>query len=777
MELLPQPAPDKKLDLKKELRRYLRRWPWFLASLALFLTGAYLYLRYTPKIYESRASVYVDQAKNRGSFSMADIQIAGLQGGIGNAAINDEIAMMKAKPLLEKVVKSLHLDAQFKAETNVKEVYLFADSPLQAEVLTLNDAKSFPGRSYTVKPNNSGSYLLISADGKERTFFYDVPVKEDFGTFRIRRVAGKPFKNNLQLTLLNPAAVTGGIEAALILGVQKERQGIIDMSMQSTLPGRSEAVMNELVRQYNLEAIRYKNQEAQNTANFIDDRLQLITQELGSIEGQKEQFKRSNRITDLETQAQLSVQNANEATRQIMDVSVQLEMVNSILKLANSANNEQLLPSNMGVPGAGDQLISEYNQLVLQRNRTLRQATSANPAVQQFDRDIAATRSLIKDNLMRTRATLRDNLAQLQSRVSESQEGVSRFPEQERMFRSIDRQQNIKEALYLYLLQKREETSISLAVTTPRARVVNPAYTAGVVAPKSKTVYGGAAAAGLLLPFLVFFAVFALDTKVHSKKDITETLPDLPVLTEVPTVEKDASDLVGQNDLSVYAEAYRILTTNLKFILNKPKGTAPVIIFSSSVKGEGKTTVSVNTAITLAATKKVVIIGADLRNPQLERYISTRHTGLADYLADPGITLEDVIIPSGLAPQLDAIRSGSIPPNPSDLLEDSRFDALLSELRARYDYIIIDSAPLMMVSDTHHILQYADALVYVIRADYSEKELLTYAAGISQEDSVRRMAFVLNDVRHSEMRYGYGGKYGYGYNYHSDTKKKPFWRK
>ncbi len=774
MELLPQPETANRLDIKKELRKYLQKWPWILASLIISLILAWLYLRYTPNQYTSRASVFVSKAQKKGGGALSDFQNINLQGSFGETDIQDEISMMKARPLMYRVVKNLNLDLKFISEGNVTERELYDQSPLLGKVLGITDLKKFSGRTYTIQPVDAFSYRLSTAGKKDRTFRYGATVHEDFGSFTISKVAGRKFDSALTLQIVNPTDAADRLEQQITISVPDKNSGILELSRTGVVAEKSEAVLDELIRQYNLDAIENKNQEAENTAKFIDDRLDLITRELGTIEGQKEAFKRSNQITDLETQAKLSVENANEATKKIMDVGTQLEMVNSVLAFANSANNEQLLPSNMGMPAGLDQLISDYNQLVLTRNRTLRQATPANPAVQQFNRDIAATRNLVRDNLVKTRATLRNTLSDLQARVNESREGISKFPGQERQFRNIDRQQNIKESLYLYLLQKREETSISLAVTTPKAKIVNPAYTPSApVSPNRMTIWGGAALLGILLPVIILYIIFALDTKVKTKKDLSDALPDLPVLAEVPTVGKDESDLMGKNDLSVYAEAFRILTANLKFMLTKISGNAPVILFTSSVKGEGKTTVSVNSALSLSSTKKVIIIGADLRNPQLERYIVPRARGLSDYLADATVHTEDIIQPSGLTPNLDTISSGTIPPNPTDLLEDSRLADLLTDLRRRYDYVLIDSAPLMMVSDSFHILRHSDVLVYVARARYTEKELLDYAGTVAKDDNVSRMALVLNDVDKKEMRYGYGGKYGYGYH---DEVKKPWWK-
>ena len=761
-------------DLQAEVSKYLKKWPWFLLSLLIAIVLAWLYLRYTPKQYATTASVLISTEDSKGSaVSLQDFTNLSLGGNMGGSNLQDEIAIMKSKPLLYDVVKNLNLDVRFANEGRVVTRNIYDELPIYG-TLEIFNLKKFKSQTYTVVPLNSKQFKLIQEGIPEKTYQYGQPVNLKYGAFTLHRRANLEFKDAKQLQILRPDDVVNQLEQSIFAEQDsKNKSSIISLTLNGGIPEKSENILNELIRQYNKDAIDNKNLESENTAKFIDSRLDLITSELGNIEDQKATFKRNNQITDLVTQAQLSVENANDATKQIMEVGTQLEMVNSVLSYANSANNEQLLPTNMGMPGGLDNVINDYNQLVLTRNKTLRQATPTNPAVIQFNRDISSMRSLIKENLQKSRISLQTKVAGLQQKVNESKSAVGKFPGQEKIFRNIDRQQNIKEALYLFLLQKREETSISLAITTPKARVVNPAYTyKNPVSPQRSKIYLIAFILGLTLPFLLWYIYFLLDSKITNKGDVTRVLPNIPLLAEVPTANKETGDLVMKNDLSIYAEAFRILTTNLKFMVNKIQDRAPVILFTSSVKGEGKTTVSMNSALSLSSKKKVILIGADLRNPQLKRYVPSSNAGLADFLADPALTLSEIINPSGLNSNLDIIDSGSIPPNPTDLLEDSRLKVLVEELATLYDYVIIDSAPMMMVSDTFHILALADVVVYVARAKYTQKQLLDYVKTVAADENVAKLGVVLNDVHLDELRYGYGGKYGYGYY---NEEHKSFW--
>lgn len=763
-------------QIKRQAKRYLLWWPLFLGGLLVALAAAWLYLRYTTPQYISKASLYIKSASaGKGEImGLQDFQNMALPSGLMSNEVDNEISVVKSKPLLYNVVKALGLEVKVINEGNVRESELYETSPLKGRILKLENPRSFKSYSYTISPVGALHFKLKDSK-KEISGTFGVPVTADFGSFVLTRRPDVVFNKPLTLTIVNPKIAADVLEASINVVVPQKKSSIIELSRIGSNPVRSEDILNELMKQYNADAIRDKNAEAMNTAAFIDERLDLITRELGGIESQKENFKEANKISDLQTQAQLSLQNASENTKKMMDIGTQLEMVDSVLRIANSAGNEQLLPTNVGMPAGLDNVINEYNQLVLTRNRTMKQATPSNPAVQQFNRDIASMRELIRDNLRKSRTSLQIAMGQIQNEINKSGSSLSKFPQQERVFRSIERQQNLKEALFLYLLQKREETSIALSVNTPKAKIVNPAYTVATpVAPKKDIVYLAAALLGLLLPGAFLYTRFALDTYVHSRRQIREALPDIPVVGEIPNSGDLENAVVKKNDFSSFAESFRIMLTNLNFVLKKPSGgKAAVILVSSSVKGEGKTTVSVNTALSLAQNRKVLLIGADIRNPQFKRFMNLSPVGLSDYLASEASSVHSLIEASGLNKNLEVIPSGSIAPNPTELLASEKFERMLEEVKPDYDYIVIDSAPMLMVSDSFNLLGYMDILLYVMRAEHTDKEMFDFVKQLNSENAHGKFAVVLNDVK--SMNLSYGNKYGYGY-YTEDPKKKKWYQ-
>lgn len=766
---------NKSIDLKVELQRYLRWWPLFIVSVFIALFIAWVYLRYSTPQYLTSSSLYVKiQSAKRGEvMGVKDFQNMALPSGLMTNVVDNELSLLKSKPLLENVVKEIGLELKVTEKGKFKDTELYEKAPFAGSIIKLNEPRYFKSDTYIISPDAKNGFILKNEKSIIKGKFSE-PLKMNWGWIVLSRKTNISFITPLTVSFINPRIVVNQLEASITLSIPEEKSNIIELSRKGTNPIQSENILNELMNQYNIDAIKDKNEEALATAKFIDQRLEVITKELGGIEDQKESFKEANKIADLQSQAELNLQNASENTKKIMEMSTQLEMVNSVLKIASSSGNEQLLPTNLGMPSALDQIVGEYNQLVLSRNKTLRQATPSNPAVLQFNREIVAMRDLIKENLKKSQVNIQMGIGQLQAQMNKSREALGIFPMQEKLFRSIERQQNLKESLFLYLLQKREETAIALSANSNKAKVVNPAYTSDApISPNRKNVFLIAFSLGLLIPFFLLYIIFALDTKIHNRREIKKSLPEIPVIGEIPNAGDAEDAVVRKNDLTAFAESFRIMLTNIKFLIkDKKEGEAVVIMVSSSIKGEGKTTISTNTALTLAQNRRVLLIGADLRNPQLKRFIKHSKRGLSDFLAskEGEATLESFIETSTINPNLDILPSGSIPPNPTYLISNANMEKIYRALQSKYEFIILDTAPMLLVSDSFHLIQYTDLLLYIMRADFTDVDMFEVASEINREKANDKLAIVLNDVKDRNISH-YDKKYGYGY-YSDDYKSK-----
>ena len=771
MELLETSGTVKRakpMNIKKEIGKYLRKWPWILLSMALFYTAAKIYLRYAQPQYYTKTSLKLLEAKGKSTSPLNDLQNLGM-GVSGADELQGETQIIVSKPILQKVAKNLNLDVAFFSSGAIKEFELYNNSPYVAKILSIDNPTGFSGATYTITPTGNNTYQLSNSS---KTYTFGVPAKVSFGIVQIDLKPGTKNKIPLKVVFKNMSRVVSFLESNISVTLPPNKGMMMDVSMVGPVPKKSEDILNEVSKQYLIDGMNDKKEEARSTQDFINGRIDVIMEDLSGIEGEKENFKRSNEITDLETQASQAMNESSENTKALLTQSMQLDLVNSVLAMANG---DQLMPSGMGLSAGAETSINQYNELLLTRNRTLKQATGENPAVVEMNKQLGVLKGLIRKNLLESRETLELQIAQANAQLNLAKGKISRYPTQEKIFRSIERQQNLKEQLYLYLLQKREENAITLAVNIPKAKIVNPAFTTGQVKPETQNIILGALAAGFLLPLIFFYAGNALDTKVHTKDHIISHAPDASVLAEIPE-NHDELPLIGNNDFSVFAESFRILASNLKFLLRtKESEEGGVVLVTSSIKGEGKTTVSMNLALTLCGNNKTIIVGADIRNPQLHRFVNGKNIGLTDYLISRENMPDSYIVPSGIHEHLDVLFSGQIAPNPNDLLDMVKFDQLIDYLKTKFEFIVLDSAPVMLVSDTLHLIENSDVVLYVAKSNFTEKEMIDFATGFRQENLIKNMAFVINGVLPEDTRYGTRAGYGY-YSYTHDTKPK-WWKR
>lgn len=772
-------------SLREDIENYLKYWPWFLVCLILAMTAGFFYLRYTAPIYEARASIIINEenSKNTGPDLSGYADLAMLS-NLGTNSIENEMAILRSRQLIDKIVTALDLHIQYFQSNNIRLVEIYEDLPFSLNILKLDEKKlkELEGAQFKVTSSGKENLMIINLETEDtiRTVL-GTPVDLGFANLVIGMNSNEDSIFYLEETIITfsvPEKVASHYQKEIVLNHIDKNSNVIELVLQDPVKKKAQDIIDQLILEFNRDAIEGKNLIAGNTANFINERLDIINAELETVETGKEEFKETNRLTDIQAESQMFIQNASEYNKRRQEVGTQMELANAMLEYLSRNSKSELLPANLGIEEGGvNLLIGEYNNLVLERNRILGGSTEKNPVVIRLNSRIDQIKANIFQSLQRMRTNLQIAQNDLNRQSSSIGSKILAVPSQERQYRGIERQQSIKEVLYLFLLQKREENSLALAVTSPKAKIVDRAYSSGeIISPGFIRVMLGSFALGLFIPFSWIYVKDLLNNKIRNRSDLETLAREIAFVGELPKVKKKKDFLITKNDRSILSESFRILITNLQYLLinsiDKKKGTK--ILVTSTVKGEGKTFTSVNLGVTLANTgKRVLLIGADLRNPQLEAFKekSTEKLGVSDYLASDEHYLDDLINDTLLHPNLKILGSGSIPPNPSELLRQEKVGFMLNNLEDFFDYLIIDSAPSLLVTDTFLISKYVDLTLYVVRAGYTEKRLIKFAVDAKKSGTIAHLSFVLNNVNTSNL--GYGNKYGYGYG----ERKKRTWGK
>ena len=771
MENLNKNSGIEDVNIKDILFRYLQFWKWFLAVAILSLSVAYTYLRYASDIYQTTAKIKILDNSKGGMKLPSDVAAL-----FSNSKVNldNEMEVLKSHRLLELVAKNLNLGTSYYSVGNIKTTELWKNKPFKVIWLDSKDNINTKKIAFEVKLQSKGYKIISENSNSKQLFLFGQKNKINGQEFLLvlenRGSIPKINDENFKVVRMPLDIVVENLSKTIQLASTAKLSEILSLVLTGENQDKSEAIINEIIDKFNQDGISDRQLVSQRTIDFVNDRFVDLSSELDSIETQKKLFKTENNLSYLQEDARIAVSKKTLSEGDYYALETQIALAKLLEDTLKKDGPFELLPSNIGIENANiNSLISDYNKVVLDRGKLLVSAGVKNPVVVEYSDKIVE----LKENILTSIRVLQKQLAvtikNVNSLKQENSNTFSNIPTEEKILRSIERQQTIKESLYLFLLQKREEASVAKAITSPSIKVVDYAMTNYTpIAPKRSIIYLAALLIGLLIPFGIVYTLFLLDTKIHSRLDFDRLSPNIPVVAEIPFIVEDQR-IITKNDRSVLAESFRILRTNINYLVPiKKEGECPVIYTCSSIKGEGKTFVSLNLALTLSSLdKKVLLVGADLRNPQLHKYlkINKNRIGLSNYLYDPTTDWKNLINEKAFNNEyLSIIFAGVVPPNPAELLSNGRFEELLNILKKQYDYIVVDTAPTILVTDTLLISQFADLTVYVTRADHTDKKLLTYSKGLKEQGKLVNVSYVINNVG-GEKGYSYGYKYSYGYTY------------
>ena len=777
------------LNILEEIKKYLRHWKLFLLMVSISLGVAFLKLRYSQPIYSVSSSILIKDNKNAGiSTELAAFEDLGIVGGISANNPDNEIEILKSRNILGKVIDSLQLNVSYFTEGRVSTSERYKeDSPIffiQTAVFNKTNSNTF-----IVKIVDSINYEFVGIDGdliSSHAFGESVTI--DNKTFIVESNKNKKPKEEeiVIVKITSKNSLINQLKSSIKITPLNESSSILLLNLNGSVIEKAEDILNELVKQYNTDAISDKNLISQNTKDFIDDRLRKIKSDLFLIDDKVKEFKDSKNITGLSEEFSLTLGTLKETNERISLVRTQISLVNWIKDLlVEKSTTDQILPTSLGFDYNGlTDGISKYNELILLRDKASINAGPKNPILMQLESQIESVRSNLLSSLSPILKSLDIQLKDLNNEANTVLSRVKSIPSTERGFIDIAREQEIIASLYQYLLKKKEETEISLAVTVPNAKIIDVAYGSKIpIAPNRQIIYLGALVIGLLLPFGFVFIRNFLDNKVYSKNDISNTI-SVPFLGSIPSSDTTTSLIVTSGERTPISEAFRLIRANLNFIIPNLDKLGKTILVTSTTSGEGKSFVSINTAAALALSgNKVLLMGMDFRAPKINEYLNLPDKkGITNFISDSKLIFDELKFKIPNIDSLDIISSGVIPPNPSELVTTDRLEALFLEVKQKYDFIVVDTAPVNLVSDTLLIAKYADMFMYVVRANYSDKRSLVVPQELYKENKLPNVAIVLNDIDSRRDGYGYEGYsyggYGYGgYGYGATEVKKPWYRR
>ena len=794
------PQPEEEVNIQEILFRYLIHWPWFVASVLICVACAFVYLKIATPIYNVSATVLIkDESKGGGATMASEMEKMGLGGMMTSASnVDNEIEVLKSKSLALEVVEQLNLYVSYWNEDNWTKKEMYRTSPVLVSLTPQEASQLSANMKVHMNLLVAGKMDVEIEVGKKKynKHFDKLPAvfPTDEGTIAFLAnpdtLSSKwGLVQKITATIGKPMAVAKGYSGALSIAPTSKTTSVVKIALNNSSTLRASDFINKLIEVYNINTNNDKNEVAQKTAEFIDERIAIISKELGSTEQDLETFKRSAGITDLSSDAKIALEGNAEYEKRRVENQTQINLVKDLQRYLQGSEYE-VLPSNVGLQDAAlAAAIAKYNEMLMERNRLLRSSTEDNPTIINLTSSIHAMRANVVASMDATLKGLQITKADLQREAKRFSQRISDAPTQERQFVSIARQQEIKAGLYLMLLQKREENAITLAATANNATIIDAALADGApVAPKKMMILMMSFMLGIGIPVGVIYLMTLAKVSIEGRADV-EKLTTLPVIGDIPVADElEGSIAVFENKNNLMSETFRGIRTNLQFLLEEGQ---KVIMVTSTVSGEGKSFVSANTAISLSLLgKKVVIVGLDIRKPGLNKVfnLSAKEQGITQFLTNPKQNIMDLVHPSDINSNLFILPGGAVPPNPTEFMARKGLEEAIEQLKQHFDYIVLDTAPVGMVTDTQLISRVADLTVYVCRADYTRKSEFALVNELAATNKLPRISIAINGLDLKKKKYGYyygynkygkyygyGKRYGYGYGYgeHSenDTKK------
>ena len=800
-------SKEENIDVKELLFKYLIHWPWFVGAVVACLIAAWVYLYMSTPVYNISATVLIKDDKKGGSAGMlSGLESLGLDGMISSSQnIDNEIEVLRSKTIVKEVVEDLGLYISYTDEDEFPSRNIYKTSPVQVS-LTPQEADLLEEPmivKMALQPQGSMDVTVKIDDDEYQKHFEKLPAvfPTDKGTLAFFLTPDSVLSSkktleettdlekttrNITATINKPLTVAKWCCKNMTIEPTSKTTSVAVISLKNSNVQRGKDFINKLLEMYNINTNNDKNEVAQKTAEFINERISIISKELGSTEKDLESFKRGAGITDLTSDAQIALTGSAEYEKKRVENQTQINLLQDLQKYMQNEGYE-VLPSNIGLQDLNlAAAINRYNEVLVERKRLLRTSTENNPTIINLDTSISAMKENVQVSLDRVLRGLFITKADLDREANRYSRRISEAPGQEREFVSIARQQEIKAGLYLMLLQKREENAITLAATANNAKIIDDAIADDApVSPKRKMIYLIALVLGVGIPVGVIYLLELTKFKIEGRSDV-EKLTSLPIVGDIPlTDEKQGAIAVFENQNNLMSETFRNIRTNLQFMLENDK---KVILVTSTVSGEGKSFISANLAISLSLLgKKVVIVGLDIRKPGLNKVfnIPRKEVGITQYLANPEKNLMDLVQLSDVSKNLYILPGGTVPPNPTELLARDGLDKAIETLKKNFDYVILDTAPVGMVTDTLLIGRVADLSVYVCRADYTHKNEYTLINELAEKDKLPSLCTVINGLDLKKRKYGYyygygkygkyygyGKRYGYGYGYGEQSHAK-----